>query len=95
MNGRLRAKQPITYWFILLLVVLVQIVIAWRAVVADHHFHLAEIESNAEKNIQFLNHVLREKLQNREYAATDTFLRQWSVSHSPQVVEISLTTANG
>ncbi len=83
------------YWLILLLIIIVQITFAWNTVKNAQTSKIKEIESRAQKQIQYLQVVIREILQNGEYASADIFVQQWSRFRSDRIVEINLTTANG
>ena len=95
MKNNRSPNSGVKYWLILLLVIIVEIIFAWNAVKNDQKIHLAEIENRAEKQIHYLNIMIREKLQNKEYVSADTFLQQWGKYQSNRIVEITLTTANG
>ncbi|MEA1921856.1 MAG: PAS domain S-box protein [Pseudomonadota bacterium] len=83
------------YWLILLLIIIVQIIFAWNTVKNDQTSRIKEIENRAQKQIQYLQVVIRGILQNGEYASADIFVQQWSKFRSDRIVEINLTTANG
>ena len=95
MRNSIFPNNSAKYWLILLMVIVVQIIFAWKIVENDQKTRVTEIENRAEKQIQYLNTVIREKLQNKEYVSADIFLQQWSKFKSNRIVEITLTTANG
>ena len=87
--------KGVKYWLILLMIIIVQIIFAWNTVKNDQTTKIKEIENQAQKQIQYLQVVIREILQNGEYASADIFVQQWSKFRSDRIVEINLTTANG
>ncbi|MCD6532802.1 MAG: PAS domain S-box protein [Deltaproteobacteria bacterium] len=95
MRNIISPNNSAKYWLILLMVIIVQIIFAWNMVKNEQKTRVTEIENRAEKQIQYLNSVIREKLQNKEYVSADIFLQQWSKFKSNRIAEITLTTANG
>ncbi len=95
MKNSVFSKRWAIYWFVLLVVIFLQIILAWTVVINNQKTYRSEIENNAARNIQFLHTLIQERLQNKEYDSVDYFLQQWGKSYRQHVAEISLTTANG
>ena len=76
MRNIISPNNSAKYWLILLMVIIVQIIFAWNMVKNEQKTRVTEIENRAEKQIQYLNSVIREKLQNKEYVSADIFLQQ-------------------
>jgi uncharacterized protein (UPF0333 family) len=47
------------YWFILLLVIILQVIFAWHVVVNERESSILELKSNAKNNFSYLHSALQ------------------------------------
>ncbi|NOQ52592.1 MAG: response regulator [Desulfuromonadaceae bacterium] len=90
-----RCSGNVNYWLLLVLVLAMQIIVAWSSVSHLHDSQVAEINSISKKNIFFLHGLIQDELQNKNYSTVESLLRKWGKSHSENIAKVVLTTKNG
>ncbi|MBE9485714.1 MAG: response regulator [Chloroflexi bacterium] len=90
-----RCSGNVNYWLLLVLVLAMQIIVAWSSVSHLHDSQVAEINSISKKNILFLHSLIQDELQNKNYSTVESLLRKWGKSHSENIAKVVLTTKNG
>ncbi|WP_321369867.1 response regulator [uncultured Desulfuromusa sp.] len=83
------------YWAGFVLICLIQVAFAWFAVSDIRQSQTLEMKAKSEQDLQFLYHVLQEKLQAKNYTSASSLIQTWGAQQTEHIAEISLTMDNG
>ncbi len=83
------------YWIGFACACLIQIVIAWSAVSFIYSAQTQELTAKSRKDMDFLHHVILEKLQEKNYTSVTSLIQEWGEQQTDHIAEITLTMDNG
>ena len=95
MNEPGHNNLAIRYWSICGLICLLQILIIWYSISFVHSAQIKEISTKTETYISFLQDLIQEKLQEKNYSSAAALVQSWGRQQSDYISSISLTMANG